>query len=119
LRDKFGDNGIISLLVGKRTAKGDLEMDTWLMSCRVLGRHVEEASLNLVVAGARELGLRSIVGEYRPTSKNGIVKDMYERLGFSLIGQDKAGISRWALAVDSYTPRQTHIRALEVVNAGV
>jgi FkbH-like protein len=119
LKDRFGDNGIIALLIGRMSAHGDLEMDTWLMSCRVLGRQVEEASLNLVLADARRLGLQRIVGEYRPTAKNGMVKDMYERLGFALIDHDAAGISRWALDVDAYVPRQTHIRVLEAMHAGI
>ncbi len=119
LKDRFGDNGVIAILIARSPGNGDLDLDTWLMSCRVLGRQVEEAALNLVVEDARRLGIRRIIGLYRPTEKNGMVKDMYQRLGFSLLESDGASVTRWALHVDSYVMRKTHIKMLEETNAGV
>jgi FkbH-like protein len=118
LKDRFGDNGMIALLIGRHTAKSDLEIDTWLMSCRVLGRQVELESLNLLVAAAQRAGLKRIIGEYRPTAKNAMVKKMFEQLGFSLIETADDGTTRWALTVDSYVPLQTPIRVSEEIYAG-
>lgn len=83
LADRFGDNGIIAVVIGRMIDDEALHLDTWLMSCRVLGRRVEEATLAVVVAQARALGAKRIVGEYRPSPKNGMVADHYARLGFA------------------------------------
>ncbi|MBV9783883.1 MAG: HAD family hydrolase [Acidisphaera sp.] len=82
LLDRFGDNGVIAVVIGRLDDDGDLQIDTWLMSCRVLGREVEAATLNLLAAQACALGARRLVGEYRQTPKNGMVRDHYARLGF-------------------------------------
>ncbi|HEV2647067.1 MAG TPA: HAD-IIIC family phosphatase [Acidobacteriaceae bacterium] len=119
LKDRFGDNGVISLLIARLNREGDLEMDSWLMSCRVLGREVEQAALDLVVAAAKNRAVRKIIGIYRPTPKNTIVKDMYSKLGFSLIqDEDQEGTTRWALDVVSYVPRHTQIQTVELLHAG-
>ena len=109
LTDRYGDNGIISLLIGRM--RGDvLEMDTWLMSCRVLGRQVEEATLNLLVEQARAAGAREIEGVFIPTKKNSMVRDHYPRLGFAAAGDEADGVTRWRLAVDTYQPRNVWIQ---------
>ncbi|MDQ6719088.1 MAG: HAD-IIIC family phosphatase, partial [Gemmatimonadota bacterium] len=82
LKDKFGDNGIISVVLVD--AEGDEgRIDLWLMSCRVLGRKVEEAILADVACRARERGIRRLVGEFIPSPKNALVKDLYPKLGFT------------------------------------
>ncbi|CAA2157050.1 hypothetical protein MBRA_02467 [Methylobacterium brachiatum] len=96
LRDRFGDNGIIAVVIGFLRGS-DLAIDSWLMSCRVLKRRVEEATLDVVAAEAVRLGARSLVGTYRPTPKNGMVRDHYERLGFAADGADETGATRWRL----------------------
>jgi FkbH-like protein len=83
LIDRFGDNGIIAIVIGRMGAEDDLVIDTWLMSCRVLGRQVEPTTLNLIAAQAKRLGARRLVGEYIPTKKNAMVKDHYAKLGFA------------------------------------
>jgi FkbH-like protein len=90
LVDCFGDNGIIALIIGLPDAhdKETLIIDTWLMSCRVLGRRVEEASLNLLVQEAEKCGYRRIIGRYVKTEKNGMVKDHYAKLSFELISNE-------------------------------
>ena len=85
LVDRFGDNGIIAIAIGRLLDDADVLLDTWLMSCRVLGRQVEPTTLNLVAAMAQRLGGRRLIGEYIPTAKNGMVKDHYPTLGFQPI----------------------------------
>ena len=92
LNDKFGDNGIISVVAVARDGDDDARIDLWLMSCRVLGRKVEDAILADVVARARALGARRLIGEYSATAKNELVRDLYPRLGFTEIGRDGASV---------------------------
>jgi FkbH-like protein len=108
LLDQFGDNGIIGIIIGKPDG-ADLRLDTWLMSCRVLGRQVEEASMNLVAQQARQLGARALIGEYLPTKKNGMVKDHYRKLKFSLDEEREDGSTRWRLDLATYDPFPTFI----------
>ena len=103
LLDRFGDNGIIAIVIGRMLNDSDLFMDTWLMSCRVLGRQVEEATLRVIAGEAKKLGARKIIGEYRPTAKNGMVKEHYAKLGFSPLGTDKDGNKRDVLDLASFT----------------
>jgi FkbH-like protein len=103
LLDKFGDNGIISIIIG-RPAGEAMFLDTWLMSCRVLGRRVEEASINLVAAEARRRGARKLIGEYLPTKKNDMVREFYAKLGFDQTEISTDGSTRWELDLDRFTP---------------
>lgn len=98
LKDKFGDNGMISTVIC-RDRGTEREIDTWLMSCRVLGRKVEEAVLAELVRRAREQGISRLVGIYRPSGRNGIVADHYERLGFKPDRVARDG-ERWLLDID-------------------
>lgn len=109
LLDRFGDNGIIAIIVGRLRDNGDLEIDSWLMSCRVLGRQVESTTLNLIAAEAAKLGARRLMGEYIPTKKNGMVKDHYARLGFTVMETREDGGSRSVLDLASFTPAATFI----------
>jgi FkbH-like protein len=83
LRDKFGDNGLISVIVAMQ-AVGQMRIDTWLMSCRVLGRRVEETAIAVLQRHALDRACHVVIGEYIPTAKNGMVADVYERMGFTL-----------------------------------
>jgi len=110
LIDKFGDNGIISVVVGRREHT-TLHLDLWLMSCRVLKRGMEEAMLDALVDRARALKVDTIVGTYLPTPKNGMVADHYGALGFECVERTDDGRSRWSLGIGSdYRPRNTRIR---------
>ena len=113
LLDRFGDNGIISIVIGKMQDGDDLYLDTWLMSCRVLGRQVEPATLNLVADRAKRLGAKRLIGEYIPTRKNGMVKEHYARLGFSVLEHDEAGGNLNALELESFVPADTFIEMRE------
>jgi FkbH-like protein len=117
LTDRFGDNGMIAVLIGRLDANYTLVMDTWLMSCRVLGRQVEEACLNVMVDAARRLGASRIQGEYIPTSKNGMVSDLYQRLGFTIEDTTEAGATIWTLDLAAYQKKPVIMDVLESVNA--
>ncbi len=112
LKDKFGDSGLISVIILKNIP-GEIIIDTWLMSCRVLKRGVEELSMNKVVAYAQERQARHITGEYWPTEKNKMVRDFYGQFGFKKIRKDKGGKILWQLNVQEYKARLSHIRCLE------
>jgi FkbH-like protein len=101
LVDRFGDNGMISVVIFDKGAE-EWRCDTWLMSCRVLGRRVEEAVLAEAVAAAKAAGAQRLIGEYLPTPKNGLVEQHYAKLGFALIGELPDGGTRWALDLADY-----------------
>ncbi|MGY8821297.1 MAG: HAD-IIIC family phosphatase [Pseudomonadales bacterium] len=85
LADKFGDNGLISVVLARpdaAVASDELLIDSWLMSCRVLGRQVEDAMLDVLTNAATAAGYRALIGEYRPTERNGMVAEHFPRLGF-------------------------------------
>jgi FkbH-like protein len=110
LLDRFGDNGIIAIIIGRfESDSQDMLIDTWLMSCRVLGRQVEEATLNLIAAQAARLGARQLIGEYRPTAKNEMVREHYRTLGFTPLGTRDEGTTRWVLPLDLFQPLPTHV----------
>lgn len=100
LSDAFGDNGMISVIICRRQADA-WDIDTWLMSCRVLGRKVEAAVLGELVTQAKARGIQRLVGRYLPTEKNQLVADHYEKLGFELVERGSDGSSHWELSVDS------------------
>lgn len=105
LEDKFGDNGLICVIIMKKMDAVSLFVDTWFMSCRVLKRGMEHFTLNTMVAKAREKGYHRIVGEYLPTLKNGMVKDHYDRLGFTPLGN-----GRYELDLETYQDRVCYIK---------
>jgi FkbH-like protein len=99
LADGLGDNGMISVLICRRE-QDDWIIDTWLMSCRVLGRKVETAVLQELITQAAARGIRRLVGSYLPTEKNKLVEDHYAKLGFTLFDKPASGGTRWELRVD-------------------
>jgi FkbH-like protein len=113
LTDRFGDNGIIAIVIGRMQGEEELLIDTWLMSCRVLGRQVEPTTLNLIADSAKRLGARRLVGDYLPTKKNGMVKDHYSKLGFSVVETRKDGGNRNILDLPSFVPAGTFIDVRE------
>lgn len=111
LKDRFGDNGMICVVIAVPDGEHDLLIDTWLMSCRVLNRRVEHAVLNLLAQGAQQRGFRRLVGLYRATPKNGLVRDHYAGLGFEAAGEQD-GASRWALDLSRHVPLDSPIRVV-------
>jgi FkbH-like protein len=98
LEDCFGDNGMISVVICRRCDAG-WHIDTWLMSCRVLGRKVEQAVLAVLCAEAAGRGIRRLIGSYLPSGRNGLVEKHYEKLGFSLLERKEDGATTWTLDV--------------------
>ena len=105
LEDKFGDNGLICVIIMEKQDNKTLFVDTWFMSCRVLKRGMENFTLNTMVECAKALGFERIVGEYIPTLKNGMVKEHYPNLGFKALGENL-----YELDVNTYTPRECFIK---------
>jgi FkbH-like protein len=103
LTDIFGDNGMISVVICRKGAEA-WEVDTWLMSCRVLGRQVERAVLNIIAAEALAAGATKLRGDYIPTAKNGIVADHYAKLGFTKETEAPHGQTGWVLELASFVP---------------
>ena len=110
LTDRFGDNGIIGIIIAVEQKDGDWAVDTWLMSCRVLGRGVEQAMLDLLVQEASKKGVRRLIGQYSPTAKNNMVKNHYPDLGFEPLDSDSDGNRRWILKLESKKKFEYFIR---------
>lgn len=104
LRDKFGDYGLISVVVMDKQPKDTLFISEWLMSCRVLKRGMEEFIINDLIAVAKENGYTRVVGEYIKTAKNAMVADIYERMGFCRDG------SRFIADTADFLPNKTYIK---------
>jgi FkbH-like protein len=102
LVDRFGDNGMVCAVIC-HVAPDEWQIDSWLMSCRVLNRKVEEAVCNRVAAAALAAGAKRLVGLYLPTARNHIVADLYAKLGFTqTLGQGAE--QRWELDLARFTP---------------
>ena len=112
LVDRFGDNGIIAIVIGRKQAE-EVLVDTWLMSCRVLGRQVESATLNLVTEQAKQLGAQRLIGEYLPTKKNGMVRDHYSRLGFTVVNISANGASSSMLDLAKFEPAEDFMEVVQ------
>ena len=110
LADRLGDNGLVSVMILRAARAAELEIDTWVMSCRVFGRQLEDEAMNIAVEHARARGVRTLRARFVPTERNGVVGGLYRALGFEPDGpEDGAGASQWRLAVESYVPRRTFI----------
>ena len=116
LTDRFGDHGLVSVMLATPGDEIDaLEIDTWLMSCRVISRTVEQGFFNALVDEARARGVRRLTGTYAPTAKNGLVKDLYDRLGFTRAAVDADGCVSYEFAIDGSTPAVSFIRTKALV----
>lgn len=102
LADRFGDNGMICAIICQRR-DDEWEIDSWLMSCRVLNRKVEEAICNRIARDAKDAGATRLIGLYRPTPRNNIVAKLFEQLGFSR-SDSPDDAQRWLLDLPSFQP---------------
>ncbi len=109
LTDKFGDNGVVSVVIGKKS-QNELHIDLWIMSCRVLKREMEFAMLDTLVSKCIESGIKKVVGYYYPTAKNKMVKNLYGTFGFIKMSEDEDGNSVWSMNVEDYRPKCTVIK---------
>ena len=114
LSDVFGDNGMISVIICRPGAPGVWEIDTWLMSCRVLGRKVEHMALRKIVECARSAGIHTLVGTYSPTDRNKLVVDHYEKLGFTKVSEEPSGLTRWELLTERTDLESAPMKVLSV-----
>jgi len=89
LRDKFGDHGLVSVVILEKRSEDELFIDTWLMSCRVLKRGMEEFIVNAIFDTAKKHGFKKISAEYIPTQKNKMVEKIYDTMGFNSIGNNQ------------------------------
>ena len=109
LEDKFGDNGLIAVVIMRKLDKETLFVDTWFMSCRVLKRGMENFTLNTMVERAKSAGYKRIVGEYIPTAKNKMVEDHYNSLGFRKI--EGVETAQYELDVKTYQEKECYIKS--------
>ncbi len=109
LEDKFGDNGIVSVVIGKKDC-GKLRIELWLMSCRVLKRDMEYAMLDTLVEECKKQGISEIVGYYYPTKKNNMVKELFGDFGFDKVSEDADGNTVWRLKTDGYSNKNKAIK---------
>ena len=112
LADIFGDNGMISVVICRPGPAGVWEIDTWLMSCRVLGRRVEHMVLREVLEHARAAGIAKLSGSYRPTDRNSLVVDHYSKLGFTKVEEHASGVTRWELSVEGADPQGAPMKVI-------
>jgi len=112
LADIFGDNGMISVVICRPGPAGVWEIDTWLMSCRVLGRKVEHMVLREILEHARAAGIEKLSGSYRPTDRNNLVVDHYSKLGFTKIEEHASGVTRWELFVEGADPQSAPMKVI-------
>jgi FkbH-like protein len=113
LSDRFGDFGLTGILFGF-VEHGTLKVRNWLMSCRILGRGIEECMLTNVLRYARAAGVAVIEAEYLPTPKNGMVSGLYPRLGFEAMEEREGGAVRYRLDLASAAASSAEGRGLLV-----
>lgn len=112
LEDKFGDNGVVSVVIGKKNGKV-LDIELWIMSCRVLKRDMEFAMMDELVAKCKEQGIETIMGYFYPTAKNAMVKDFFGLQGFELVSEDEAGNRTWKFDIPGeYTKKNRVISVI-------
>lgn len=111
LADRFGDHGLIAVVVTHLEAQNPkvLWVDTWLMSCRVLNRQVENETINTVFEIAKKHGCEKVKGQYIPTKKNMMVRDLYEKMGLKKAGESSDGLL-FEANVEKFVPFETHIQ---------
>ena len=108
LKDRFGDNGIISLMIAEK--EGDkLNIILWLMSCRVLKRGVEDVMINRMMNEAAKNGFRKVTGSYIPTKKNGMTANLYGSYGFRIVNDDESQ-TLWEIDMEDFRPAKNFIR---------
>ena len=117
LVDRLGDNGLVSTMILRPAPDDDdaLEIENWIMSCRVFGRELEFEAMNVAVEAAKERGVRAFVADYIPTAKNDVISKLYPGLGFTEVDRaaPAGGATRWRLDLADYVTRNTHIMGQE------
>ena len=112
LTDRFTDNGIVTVLAGE-IINNNLHIRLWLMSCRVLKRELEYLMMNELINNVKAMNVDEIIGYYLPTGKNGMVKELFKDLGFSLKSKDDKGNTVWNIKVQEYKPHRVYIDVMK------
>ncbi|MBF0478528.1 MAG: HAD family hydrolase [Candidatus Omnitrophica bacterium] len=111
LKDRFGDNGLIAAVILRDQGEGGLFIDTWVMSCRVLSRGMEEFIFNSIIKLAKSKKFVILQGQYIPTKKNGLVADLYSKMGMKL-EREENGTIFWTLEVNQAEEKKAHIKTV-------
>ena len=127
LEDKFGDNGVVSVVIGRKENTWTPELtemsekicnvchiELWLMSCRVLKRDMEYAMMDELVSACLSRGITTIIGYYYPTAKNAMVKDFYAGQGFDKISEDEEGNSVWRYDIPAVYENKNKVISVNV-----
>jgi FkbH-like protein len=113
LFDRIGDNGLVSTMILRPTPEKEdvLEIENWVMSCRVFGRQLEYEAMNIAVDAARERGVQAFIADYIATPKNNVINSLYSSLGFSKVEQivPSTGATRWFLNLNDYVTHDSQI----------
>lgn len=109
LKDKFGDFGIIGITIVNKIKSDHWAIDTWLMSCRVMGREVEYAMLNDLIKLARANKILTLRAHFLPTGKNTVVSEMYDRLGFERTSGPIGDAAEFLLDVTAFEMSEPHL----------
>lgn len=112
LEDKFGDNGVVSVVFGHidESDKTIFHIDLWLMSCRVLKRDMEQAMMDSLMTECVARGIKTVKGYYYPTAKNKMVKDFFTQFGFEKTNEDENGNTVWERTVEDYHKLNRYIK---------
>jgi FkbH-like protein len=112
LVDRLGDNGLVSAMILRPDASvaSGFEIDTWVMSCRVFGRQLEDEAMNIAVEAARARGVQSLRASYVPTERNRVIAGLYKGLGFERVAEAEDVGECWQLGTRDYVARPTFIR---------
>lgn len=115
LKDKFGDNGVVSVVFGHQDSENSREfhIDLWLMSCRVLKRGMEFAMMDSLVKRCKEKGILELYGYYYETPKNKMVKEFYSIEGFDKLSEDELGNSTWKLDLSTGYDKKNKVIQVE------
>jgi FkbH-like protein len=116
LEDRFSDHGLVAVILAVPFSPSDrraLRIDTFLMSCRVIGRKVENVLIDALLRRAAEMGYPRVVGEFLPTEKNQVVSDLYQRLGFSGIGASEQGGTFYEVVLPTKCPLTTPVETID------
>ncbi|MDD6812020.1 MAG: HAD-IIIC family phosphatase [Lachnospiraceae bacterium] len=114
LEDKFGDNGVVSVVIGRKDmTEKTLHIELWLMSCRVLKRDMEFAMMDSIVEACQACGITRIMGYYYPTAKNAMVKEFYALQGFTKISEDAEGNTIWQLDIPAEYEKKNTVIAVK------
>ena len=114
LVDKFGDNGLVSVVIG-HIVEDICHIDLWLMSCRVLKRDMEFAMMDELVRQCKKKGIKQIKGYYYPTAKNNMVREFYALQGFTKISEDEAGNTEWKFDIMHNYEKKNKVIKVEIL----